>query len=217
MRDIFFKYMQDPNTWMSIIAITISLIALFQTAKQIKLSNKQHCFDRRIEKYMFVRDLLKLYKDNRVLFINNKSICETVDFPFVMLTNCASLESMGAAISTPLHKETHKEYLLKIEMIDKYAAEIKLLWDTEEGCLASRFVYQYKEFLHAMYKQQIWLKKQDETYNPNNPPLLDEFQKQANDMAINTQLFDAIDNIEKTYHKIVEKDIEQHMIKSLRL
>lgn len=30
MRDTFFKYMQDPNTWMSIIAITISLIALFQ-------------------------------------------------------------------------------------------------------------------------------------------------------------------------------------------
>lgn len=210
-------FFTDPNTWMTIIAVVISIIALFQTAKQTKLSNKQQLFDRRLEKYLFIKDLMILYKDNRSLFVGDESICEMVDFQFVMLTKCASLENMGAAISTPLHEEIHKDYLTKIEMLDKCATEIELLWNTEEGRLAGRFVKQYKELIHSMYKQQIWINHLNKINTPDMPLSLDEFKKQAKEKANEIGLFDVIADIDNTYNEILEKDVEQHIIKSIRL
>ena len=34
-------YIKDPDTWLSLLAVVISMIALWQTHRQIKLSNKQ--------------------------------------------------------------------------------------------------------------------------------------------------------------------------------
>lgn len=51
------KYFTNPDTWISIIAVCLSIIALFQTQKQIKLSNKQQLFDRRLDKYLLFKDL----------------------------------------------------------------------------------------------------------------------------------------------------------------
>lgn len=82
------EYLKNPDTWLTLIAIIISIVALFQTSKQTKLSNKQQLFDRRLEKYLLFKDLLVLYKDNRKLFVGDENICEMVDFQFAMLTNC---------------------------------------------------------------------------------------------------------------------------------
>jgi hypothetical protein len=210
-------YIKNPDTWMTVIAVLISVIALLQTAKQTKLSNKQQLFDRRLEKYLFVKDLLILYKDNRALFVSDESICEMVDFQFIMLTNCSSLEKMGAAISTPLHDDIHKEYLTKIEMLDKNATEIELLWNTKEGRLVGRFVKQYKDLIHSMYKQQIWINHLNKINTPESPLSLDEFKKQAKEKACEIGLFDIIEDIDNTYNEIIEKDVEQHIIKSIRL
>ena len=139
------EYIKKPDTWIAILTVVISIIALCQTGKQTKLSNKHQLFDRRLEKYLFVKDLLILYNSHRNLLVGDNGICEMVDFQFMMLTNCSSLESMGAAISNPLHDNIHKEYLCKIEMLDKYATEIELLWSTEDGRLLGRFVTLYKE------------------------------------------------------------------------
>ena len=67
-------YIKNPDTWMTIIAVVISIIALFQTAKQTKLSNKQQLFDRRLEKYMLLKDLLILYKNSRGFISENENI-----------------------------------------------------------------------------------------------------------------------------------------------
>ena len=74
------KYFTNPETWVSIIAVCLSIIALFQTQKQIKLSNKQQLFDRRIDKYLLFKDLLSLYNGNRHLFVDKDSIYTMVDF-----------------------------------------------------------------------------------------------------------------------------------------
>lgn len=210
-------YFKNPDTWLAILAVLISVIALFQTARQTKLSNKQQLFDRRLEKYLFVKDLLILYKDSRALLVDDDSICEMVDFQFVMLTNCVSLEKMGAAISTPLHDEIHKEYLTKIEMLDKYATEIELLWNTKKGHLAGHFVKQYKILLHSMYKQQIWINRLNKLNTPENPLLLETFQEKAKEKALEIGLFDAISEIENTYNQIIDKDVEKHIVESIRL
>lgn len=210
-------YITNPDTWITMLTLIISLIALFQTTKQIKLSNKQQLFDRRLEKYLFAKDLLILYKNNRNLIVENESICEMVDFQFVMFTNSVSLEKIGPAISAPLSTEMHKEFLTKIDMIDKNAAEIELIWNTEDGRLLSRFVRQYKDLLHSMYKQQIWINHLNKINTPMPPLSLDVFQKKAREGATETGLFDIISEIESTYNQIVEKDVERHIVKSIHL
>ena len=211
------EYLKNPDTWLTVIALIISLVALFQTSKQTKLSNKQQLFDKRLEKYLLFKDLLILYKDNRKLFVGDESICEMVDFQFVMLTNCSSLENIAAAISTPLHEDVHKTYLTKIEQLDKYATEIELLWSTEDGKLAGTFVKQYKGLLHAMYKQQIFINHLHKINTDESPLSSEEFKKQAKKKATESGLYDIINTIDNTFNRIIDDNVEQCIIKSIRL
>ncbi len=201
---------------MAIIAVIISIIALFQNVIQTKISNKQHLFDRRLEKYLIIKDLIILYKDNRILLVGNEKICEALDFPFVLLTNCALLEDIGEAIYKPLQVDIHGKYLYKIETMDKYATEIELLWNTDCGRLACKFVRQYRELLRLMYKQKICIDiiKKD---NPQKALTLDKFENKAKEQAIEIGLFDIIKDIDSTYNKIIENDVEQLIVKSIRL
>lgn len=210
------EYFTNPDTWISITAVCLSIIALFQTQKQIKLSNKQQLFDRRLEKYLLFRDLLALYKRNNQLFVDKDSICEMVDFQFSMLTNCSALERMCAAIDKPLHDEDHKIFLKKLEMLEKNAVELELLWNSKAGRTAGYFVKQYKELLMSMYKQQILLNHLHKQ-NVEHPMKLEEFQQRAKESASETDLFDNIEKLDSIYHSIVVEKIEEELADGIKL
>ena len=53
----------------SIMTAIIAIIALWQTHKQIKLSNKQYLFESRVKKYTLANGLIQLYEDNKSLLI----------------------------------------------------------------------------------------------------------------------------------------------------
>ena len=59
-------YLKNPDTWMSMIAIVLSIIALFQTSRQVKLSNKQQLFDRRLSRYLEFHMIHSLYTQNKL-------------------------------------------------------------------------------------------------------------------------------------------------------
>ena len=208
------EYFTNPDTWISITAVCLSIIALFQTQKQIKLSNKQQLFDRRLEKYLLFRDLLALYKRNNQLFVDKDSICEMVDFQFSMLTNCSALERMCAAIDKPLHDEDHKIFLKKLEMLEKNAVELELLWNSKAGRTAGYFVKQYKELLMSMYKQQILLNHlhKQNVEHPYNRILI-----KSRKGASETDLFDNIEKLDSIYHSIVVEKIEEELADGIKL
>ena len=210
------KYFTNPETWVSIIAVCLSIIALFQTQKQIKLSNKQQLFDRRIDKYLLFKDLLSLYNGNRHLFVDKDSIYTMVDFQFSMLTNCSALEQMCSAIDKPLHDEDQKILLTKLEMLEKNAVELELLWNSEAGRRAGCFVKQYKELLMSMYKQQILLNRLDKQ-NAKYPMKLEEFQQRAKESASETNLFDNIEKLDSIYHCIISEKIEEKLADGIKL
>lgn len=210
------EYLTNPDAWLSFIAVCLSIIALFLTQKQIKLSNKQQLFDRRLEKYLIFRDLITLYKSNRRLLLDNDSICEMVDFQFSMLTNCSTLEQMCAAIDKPLHDDAHKILLTKLELLEKNAVEVELLWNSDAGRKAGCFVKQYKEMLMSMYQQQILLKHLHKQ-NEEQPMNLTEFQRQAKENALTVGLYNSIEKLDAIYNDIVEAKVEHELTDSITL
>lgn len=207
---------KDPNLWFSIISATLAVIALFQTKSQIQISNRQQLFDRRLEKYILLKDLLALYSKNRNLISEKSDISKMVDFQFSCLTNNSTLESMNQAMSTPLEQDVQNVFLTKCEMLEKAAIEIELIWISDSAKIMSQFIRQYKELLISMYKQQISLNHLEKA-NKMSPMLFEVFQKKAKESAEQVGLFSAIDDLDSTYSEIISTNAERSLKKSIRL
>lgn len=92
------------NNLFAIITASIAIVALLQTHKQIKISNKQYLFDKRLSKYLLAKGLLGLYKDNENLLDytddpDDEAII--VDYQFINLTNNNYLKDVTCIINEP--------------------------------------------------------------------------------------------------------------------
>ena len=97
------KYILESNEngLITLISAIVAIIALLQTHKQIKISNKQYLFDKRLSKYLLTKGLLELYKDNENLLdytddSDNEAII--VDYQFINLTNNNYLKDVACII-----------------------------------------------------------------------------------------------------------------------
>ncbi len=207
------NYFANPDAWLSLTALILSIIALFQTSKQIRLSNKHQLFDRRLEKYLLVKELVSIYKTYRHLIVNKKSMTVSTYFQFALLTNCAPLENISYVINEPLEEAEENSIFRQLEILEKSAVEFELLWNCDIGKTASRFVTWYAELLLSMYQQQKCL---------NNLPIdvitkhtdLEDFYPEMK--GLNSRLLYCIDKLDKTYTDIVNKKIEQKLTNSIR-
>ena len=76
------------TTLVGIITAIVAICALGQTNKQIKLSNKQHLFDKRVENYLIAIGLIQLYRSNCMHFNDEKDEpIFNVSLYFTWLTN----------------------------------------------------------------------------------------------------------------------------------
>ena len=91
------------NVCVSVVSIFIALLALFQTKRQITLSNKQQLFDRRLARYLEFNTIYALYTTNKNHLEKADTFCRTNNLIFVWLTNCSDLEEMMLAVSNEQH------------------------------------------------------------------------------------------------------------------
>lgn len=213
---MLFSTINSLDLWLSLVAVVAAIVALFQTNTQIKLSNKQQLFNRRLEKYLLIKELLSLYAENRNLIIHTDDICESVKFMFAWLTNSSTLESMCLVMENPLKHNEQKIFLTKCEMLEKSAMEIELIWRGKVAHIMGQFVRQYTELLKAMYRQQIMLDGlHDERVE--GPMPLEISQKKMREKAEEFGLFSCVEGLEKTYQQIVSIRAEEYLIKSIKL
>lgn len=210
------------NVLLSIVSLTIALAAIFQTKKQIALSNKQLLFDRRLEKYIIIKDLLLLFANNRERIVDKKDLARYLDFKFVLLTNVSYLSDMIFAIKEPLNSDKQNIFLTKCEMLEKYAVEISLLWDNDIGQIFSEFVKTYKEMLNKLYLQQVYINglkkdREEQNYIGNSPIDLDTYKKKTLKNAKDIKLFETIQNLDDIYRRIINENLEQKLIDDLKL
>lgn len=213
------KYIYD--NLLPIITVIATLIALWQTHKQIKISNKQYLFDKRLSKYLLAKGLLELYKDNESLLdytddLDTEAII--VDYQFINLTNNNYLKDVTCIINEPKNNEFKNNFLVKIEELKQLSNEVRFLFPNKSGLLLSNFIMKYQNVLMELYKYQIVLDKmQNDEISRKNKPTYNELQNEYGELKHRHRLYDAIDDLKESYHEVVSKKVINKIEKSIKL
>lgn len=209
------------NNLFSIMTAVIAIIALFQTHVQIKISNKQFLFDKRLDKYLLAKGLLELYKDNKKLLDYNscpddKAII--VDYQFINLTNNNYLKDVTRIINEPKNNDFKNAFLVKIEELKKLSTEIKFLFPNKSGQLLGNFIMKYQNILMELYKYQIIsdLINDDKIPRKNKLSYID-LQKEYGELKHRYRLYGAINDLKKSYYEVLEKKAINKIEKSIKL
>ena len=109
---------KDWNFWFSVITAIVAVIALFQTNRQIRLGNKQHLFDMRIEYYLIAKGMMQLFdKNSNILDKDKKNDMLEIEYVIAQMKNKTYLEQISSVIYHPLEKLYHKVFLIQLESI----------------------------------------------------------------------------------------------------
>ena len=137
---------------LSVCTVVVAIIALFQSNKQIKLSNKQCLFEKRTQRYIKLRSIIETYESNREFLKYAETIPE---FLVETLTNGSIFIENNFINGTPLSRSEQNKFLGELEECRTTALEISILWDLEESRLASNFIYAYVELLIKLFRFHI--------------------------------------------------------------
>lgn len=209
---------KDWNFWFSIITALTAVFALIQSRNQIKLSNKQHLFDKRIENYLIAMGLIELYKTNNKQLKQNetdKPFFE-VELTFVFMTNNSYLEQITPVIKSTLEEPYHKKFLIKLENIKNVAAKIMFLFSGNESDLLGNFVLRYQILLSEMYKYKILLDQMNEL-TQNFKLSLEESQERIGEKEQRAELYDAFIKLRDSYEKLEKEKVEEKIKKQIKL
>lgn len=208
---------RDMNFWLSVVTAAVAIYAVIQTHKQIKLSNKQHLFDKRIENYIIAIGLIQLYRSNCNVINNKKDepmFSNTFDFK--KLTNNTYLEQITCAIDNPLKEPSHKALLIKLENLKEVSTKIKFLFSDDVSILLGDFVLCYQELLFEMYRYQIIVDKITKE-NENKKLTLEEILEKFQEQKYRDKLQKAFDNLKQADSMLKKKNVEKEIKKEIRL
>ena len=114
---------------LSAITVTATFIALGQTRQQMRLSNKQALFEKRLNTYMFVKGLMELCNSNKTHFREYRDdVCLTNKLIFEFLTNNYCLKELSDAINNSSDDNYRVKLLKKLEEIKSTATRIELIF-----------------------------------------------------------------------------------------
>ncbi|MCI8426689.1 MAG: hypothetical protein HFJ03_03970 [Lachnospira sp.] len=207
----------DWNFWFSVITAVVAIVALMQTKQQIRLSNKQHLFDKRVENYLIAKGLIQLYEINKnSLIVKNDMPMFEVDFIFEQMTNNKYLEKITRVITNPLEEPYHKEFLISMENIRAVSAEIDFIFSGKVATFLGEYVLHYQELLLKMYQYQILLNKMRESAQDFNLTL-EEAQEKVNEKKYQEELRKAAEILKQDYDILKKENVEKKVEKQIKL
>lgn len=210
--------LKDWNFWCSILTALTAVLALCLSVHQIRLSNKQHLFDRRLKAYMLANGLISLCKDNYMWLSEKRENTPQFanDYVFIWLTNNIYMESQADAIEHPLEQPFHREFLRKREELRNTAMEIELIFKGEAALAYRDFLRTYEAALAVMYQYQIIIDKMRKE-NEKHLMTIEESEKMFSEKKYRDNLYDALAKLRKAYDVVAQDHIEKQMKKQLRL
>lgn len=209
--------LKDWSFWLSVITAGAAIFALFQSAKQTKLSNKHHLFDKRVENYLIAMGLMELYQSNQHLLKHDEDEpIFSIDVEFVWLTNNAYMERIASVMDAPLKDPHHKEFLAKLEDLKNVSTKIKLLFSGKSSTVLSDFVLSYQALIFTMYQYQIVIKKMEEL-DRGRKHSLKEAQNKIGEAKHRERLQKALIKIAEANRSLQNKNVIKQIEQQIKL
>lgn len=207
----------DWNFWLSVITAIVAIVALLQTNQQIRLSNKQHLFDKHVEHYLIAKGLIQLYESNKTILLvkEDKPVLE-MDFIFTQMTNNTYLEKITAVIAHPLEQPFQKDFLTKMETLKEVSTKIKFIFSGKKAILLGDYVLHYQELLFRMYQYQILLEKMEQA-SQKFTWTRERTQEEVGEKHHREELQKSIDNLIQTYDMLKKEKVEENIEKQIKL
>lgn len=200
----------------SIITAIIAIIALWQTHRQIKISNKHQLFNKRVEKFMLISDLMSLFKESKTLMKKEKyNSFIDVTMLFHSLTNNTYLKDVGNIIDNIYQEDIRQNFLVKLEELKIMSVGVEFLFSKNNIKLIQDFIYEYQELLRKIYEEQIILHKIMEA-NRKKPTEFIKLQGEFGEKKFREQLYIEYDKINLLYDEVVKKDIMKNIKKQIK-
>ena len=201
-------FVQDPSAWLSIISAAIAIVALFQTQSQIKLSNKQQLFDRRLADYMLLNELAATYQK----YYESKETETNAWTILHSLMETGFLINVQGILWDRSSVHNQNEYQIKVEEIQKFALEIEIVFPEKVGYTAGAFLRGYSKTLQVLLNNLSLL-------NANESNGDECFQKELSEYKHNKEeeLKKCLEELQGAFVKIQEEKIENKMQKHLKL
>lgn len=194
----------------TITSSVLAVVAIFQTKKQIELSNKQNLFKDRVKGYLILKGLINLYNENRNQIEEEKKegIYFNCEFLFYEMINNSYLEPMGEVMKSPLHNPEQKEFLKLLEDLRNNAEKMEFIFEGEVAIKIKEFMLAYAELLMELYKYRILIDKMRE-YAKSYPVV--DINKAAEDMKeidYRNRLFNCFENIKNKFVMLENIDMK---------
>lgn len=207
----------DWTVLSSCVSAAAAVVALFLSGRQIRLSNKQALFDRRISIWLVTKGLLELYrKSEHNLATRNEGPQFALDQDYAWLTNNTFLCEVGPAVNHPLEAEYQKLLLIKLEELKRLALEAKLVFKGSPSEAISSFLLDYQELLFAIYRYQILIvnvKKNADQFHWSPERSCEEVDEPAR----REELFAAFDAVAASYGVLNEDKMLATVERQIRL
>lgn len=196
--------MEGWSIAVSVITAATAIIAIFISAKQIRVSNRQFLFETRERIILLIEDLMALFKSasSSIDTAERDEPAYVNDLVFVYLTNTSYLQDMANAIKRPLKDhENHVKLLSKFEELRRTASECSYVFSKKKWAYLSLFINQYVDFLSAIYQYRICIDS-DENKNSYRSINDDPIEK-----GIRQKYYNSYDILKRTYNSIVNDGI----------
>ena len=210
--------LRDWNFWCTVMTSVAAVIAIGVSVHQIRLSNKQQLFERRLKAYMMANSIISLCKENYV-FLSEKRKAEPQfanDLVFVWLTNNTYMEGQAEAIEHPLEQPFHKELLKKREELRNMAMEFEFIFKGNVASLYGNFLRDYENALAVMYQYEIIIRKMKEE-NEKYPHTSEVLSKMFSEEEYRDRLYDALGKLKASYDAVSQEKNDKQLRKQLTL
>lgn len=146
------SFFAKPESWLAIVTAGTAVVAIWQTRRQTRLSNKHQLFDRRLEKYSLIKELVLTF--SRVRGTINKRVNLEVNNRFILrsLMENDALRDVLWVVEKPTSESAMNTIHEKFRWLGKLSEELQFLFKDDDIQIITKFIDSYKNLL-------LWLQR----------------------------------------------------------
>lgn len=216
--DQFFEILSAWN-W-AVIAACVSafaaIVALILSFNQVRLSNKQNLFNRRLSVWLITRGLLKLYEKAGKDLKKDAEPQLSLDVQFSWLTNSTFFDDVGFVAFYPLDMKYQKPFLKKLDELETLSVESRFIFEGELAKAISNYLANYKQLLMAIYQYQVLMSRIKQAAD-NFRWTLERACGELNEQYQRNELYEVYDAILIAYNHLRSEKLVKATEKQIRL